>query len=117
MVERVYYEPGELVMPGAVVARVIDPALVRATFYLANADIDEANVGDAARVEAAAYPGRTFDASIRRVGLEAEFTPRNVQTRSDRDRLVYPIEVRLQNPEGLLRAGMPVTVTLPESSS
>ncbi len=116
VVERVYYEVGELVTPGAVVARVVEPAFVRATFYLPNADIAAARVGVAARVEADPYPGRVFDATVRRVGLEAEFTPRNIQTRSDRDRLVYPIEVRVPNDEGLLRAGMPVTVTLEDAS-
>lgn len=116
VVERVYYEPGELVMPGSVVARIVDPAFVRATFYLPNADFDEASVGAAAQVEADAYPGRTFEGAVRRVGLEAEFTPRNIQTRSDRDRLVYPIEVRIPNPQGLLRSGMPVTVTLSDGT-
>jgi len=116
VVERVYYDPGELVMPGSVVARIVDPAFVRATFYLPNADVDEASVGMNARVEVDAYPGRHFDARVRRIGLEAEFTPRNIQTRTDRDRLVYPVEVRVPNDEGLLRAGMPVTVTLAAGS-
>jgi HlyD family secretion protein len=111
-VERVYYEPGELVMPGSVVARVVDPAFVRATFYLPNRDVDAAEVGAAASVSADAYPDRAFDATVRRVGLEAEFTPRNIQTRTDRDRLVFPVEVRIPNGDGLLRSGMPVTVTL-----
>ena len=113
VVERIYYEVGELVMPGSTVARVIDPRFVRATFYLPNTDIDEASVGAEASVEVDAYPGRTFEATVRRIGLEAEFTPRNVQTRSDRDRLVYPVEVRIENTQLLLRPGMPVTVTLP----
>jgi len=117
VLERVYYEPGELVMPGAVVARVVNPAFVRATFYLPNGDVDEASVGTEAHVEADAYPGRVFEANVRRVALEAEFTPRNIQTRTDRDRLVYPVEVRVPNDEGLLRPGMPVTVTLVEGNA
>ncbi|MBW2460793.1 MAG: HlyD family efflux transporter periplasmic adaptor subunit [Deltaproteobacteria bacterium] len=116
VVERVYYEPGELVMPGSVVARIVDPAFVRATFYLPNGDVDTAVVGRHASVEADAYPGRTFEATVHRVSLEAEFTPRNIQTRTDRDRLVFPVEVRVPNDEGLLRTGMPVVVTLGEDS-
>lgn len=117
VVERVYYDPGELVALGATVARVIDPSTVRATFYLSNADIDEARVGMAAVVEADAYPGSRFSGTVRRVGLEAEFTPRNVQTRSDRDRLVFPVEVRVKQRDGRLRAGMPVTVTLTKTTT
>jgi HlyD family secretion protein len=50
---------------------------------------------------------------VHSVAARAEFTPRNIQTRTDRDRLVYPVEVRVANPEGKLRPGMPVQVTLP----
>jgi len=113
IVERMYYDPGELVMPGAVVARVVNPDLMKATFYLPNADVDAASVGIAAKVTADAIPGQVFEAKVHRIGLEAEFTPRNIQTRSDRDRLVYPVELRLPNPQHRLRAGMNVTVQLP----
>ncbi len=112
VIERVYLDPGELAMPGVSIARLVDPEVVRVTFYLANADLDQARVGGRAEVEADAYPGRRFSATVTRVALEAEFTPRNVQTRSDRDRLVFPIEVRVAEHDGLLRTGMPVTVTL-----
>ncbi|MFK7988505.1 MAG: HlyD family secretion protein [Sandaracinaceae bacterium] len=116
VVERLYYEEGELVMPGARVARLVDRAFVRATFYIPNRDVDEASVGQPVSLAADAYPERAFEGVVHRVGLEAEFTPRNVQTRSDRDRLVYPVEVRLANPDGALRVGMPVQVTLDPAS-
>ena len=47
------------------------------------------------------------------MGVEAEFTPRNVQTRQDRDRLVYAVEVVIPNPERKLRPGMPVEIAIP----
>jgi len=112
VVERVYYDPGELVSSGAVVARVVDPDVVKATFYLANADVDLAAVGLEAVVRADAIADQTWTGRVRRIGLEAEFTPRNIQTRSDRDRLVYPVEVRVPNTDHRLRAGMNVSVTL-----
>jgi HlyD family secretion protein len=60
-----------------------------------------------------AYPGEEFSGQVSTVAFKAEFTPRNIQTRSDRDRLVYPVEIVLANRAGKLRAGMPVQVTLP----
>lgn len=110
--ERLYYEVGELVLPGSTVARVVDTEHVEVTFYLPNADLDEVAMGASVAIEADPYPGREFGGKVHRIGLEAEFTPRNIQTRSDRDRLVFPVEVRLPNEDGALRAGMPVTVTL-----
>ncbi len=107
------HEAGELVSPGAVLARLVDLSEVKATFYLPNAEIGAVRPGSKALVVADAWPGETFEGTVRTVALEAEFTPRNIQTRSDRDRLVYPVEVTVANRGGKLRAGMPVQVTLP----
>jgi HlyD family secretion protein len=117
IVERLYYDAGELVLPGAVVARVVNPSTMKATFYLPNADIAAAKVGLSAKVTADAMPDLAFEARVRRIGLEAEFTPRNIQTRSDRDRLVYPVELRIPNPQHKLRAGMNIHVELAESGA
>jgi len=106
------HEAGELVTPGAILARLVDLSDVKATFYLPNPEIGVARPGAPAVVLADAWPGITFQGKVRTVALEAEFTPRNIQTRTDRDRLVYPIEVGVENPEGKLRAGMPVQVIL-----
>ncbi len=106
------HEAGELVSPGAVLVRLVDLSEAKATFYLPNAEIGAVRPGAQATVVADAWPGEEFEATVRTVALEAEFTPRNVQTRTDRDRLVYPIEVDVKNRDGKLRAGMPVQVTL-----
>jgi len=114
VIEDVYYEEGELVAPGAVIARIVDLSEVRATFYLPNAELGEAHTGRRAEVVADAWPGQRFAGEVLTVAAEAEFTPRNIQTRTDRDRLVYAIEIRVPNPESRLRPGMPVQVTLLE---
>lgn len=107
------FEPGEVVLPGSRVLTLVDLAEVRATFYLPNAELAAARPGRAVTVLADALPGVTFAGAIRRVGAEAEFTPRNVQTRDDRDRLVYAVEVAIPNPEEKLRPGMPVEIEIP----
>jgi HlyD family secretion protein len=111
-VDEVLYEAGEVVAPGASLVRVIDLTELTATFYLPNAELSAVTIGGTAHVLADAWPNRTFDGTVDTVANEAEFTPRTVQTRTDRDRLVYPIEIRIPNPERLLRPGMPVQVTL-----
>ena len=111
-VEDVFFDAGELVAPGASLVRIVDLAEVTATFYLPNAELAAFTAGGGARVVADAWPGRTFAGRVATVATAAEFTPRTIQTRSDRDRLVYPVEIRLANPDGALRPGMPVQVTL-----
>jgi HlyD family secretion protein len=115
VVQTLPHEAGELTTPGSVLVRLVDLSEVKATFYLPNAEVAAVKPGGRAEVVADAYPGRVFEGTVRTVSLEAEFTPRNIQTRTDRDRLVYPIEVTVANPEGKLRAGMPVQVTLPRA--
>ncbi len=112
-VQTLPHEVGELVAPGAVLARLVDLSEVKATFYLPNAEVAAVKPGAPARVVADAYPREVFEGKVRTVSLEAEFTPRNIQTRTDRDRLVYPVEVTVVNRDGKLRAGMPVQVSLP----
>lgn len=115
-VETLVLEVGELAMPGTVLVRLVDTHNPRATFYLPNAELAAVHPGEPATVRADAYPDRSFSARVSTVAPEAEFTPRNVQTRSDRDRLVYPVEVRIEDSDGLLLPGMPVEITLASQS-
>ncbi|MBM4320856.1 MAG: HlyD family efflux transporter periplasmic adaptor subunit, partial [Deltaproteobacteria bacterium] len=107
------YEVGEVVMPGSRILTLVDIGEVKAIFYLPNAELDAAQPGRPVTVVADAMPERSFAGAVRRVGVSAEFTPRNVQTRADRDRLVYAVEVAIPNAEGLLRPGMPVEIVVP----
>lgn len=106
------YEPKEVVLPGSKILTLVRIDRVEATFYLPNRELAAAARGRPVKVVADAYPGRVFTGSIARVAAKAEFTPRNVQTREDRDRLVYPVTVEIGNPDGTLRPGMPVDVSI-----
>jgi HlyD family secretion protein len=107
------YEPGEVVLPGSRVLTVVRLDEVRTTFYLPNRELAAAAPGRRVTVKADAYPERSFSGTILSVSAEAEFTPRNIQTREDRDRLVYKVEVTIPNPKRQLRPGMPVEVSIP----
>jgi HlyD family secretion protein len=112
VVDDLPHEPGELVAAGQTLVKLVDLAEVKATFYLPNAELAAAKPGGKATVVADAWPSERFEGVVRTVAAEAEFTPRNIQTRTDRDRLVYPVEVWIVNRDGKLRPGMPVQVQL-----
>ncbi len=107
------HEPGAVLAPGARVLTLVDLSTIKAVFYLPNAELARARIGAKAEVRVDAYPDRVFVGAVRRVASEAEFTPRNVQTREDRDRLVYAVEIAIDNPKSELREGMPAEVVLP----
>ena len=115
MIESRNYEPGESVQPGSVILTITDILEARTRFYLPNAELSFAAPGRKVRVSADAYPGQAFAGTIIYVSPRAEFTPRNVQTRQDRDRLVYAVEVRIPNQDMRLRSGMPVEVVIEET--
>jgi len=110
------FEPQEVVLPGSKVLALVKTDPVETAFYIPNAELAEARVGRKVAFVADAWPEVAFEGEITAVSQEAEFTPRNVQTRQDRDRLVYRVEVRAKNPEGKLRPGMPVQISIPGSA-
>ena len=105
-------EPGEAVLAGTNVLAMTDVTEGRTRFYLPNSELAAAAPGRKVRVVADAYPGQAFAGTIFYVSPRAEFTPSNVQTREDRERLVYAVEVRIPNADMRLRSGMPVDVTI-----
>jgi HlyD family secretion protein len=107
------HEPGAVVAPGMPVIALIDTRAVTATFFLPDAELGRVAPGMPAELRVDAFPGQVFTGTVLRIAEEAEFTPRNVQTREDRDRLVYAVEIEVPNPDGVLRAGMPGDITIP----
>ncbi len=105
-----YVEPGEVVMPGQRVVTVVDISTVKATYYVANAELDQVHPGTRVGVVADAMPESNFEGHVTRVATDAEFTPSNTQTRDDRARLVYAVDVAIANADQKLRPGMPVEV-------
>jgi HlyD family secretion protein len=107
------HEPGAVIAPGMPVVTILDTRVVTATFFLPDAELGRVKPGMKAQLKVDAYGAQVFEGTVRRIAAEAEFTPRNVQTREDRDRLVYAVDVDVPNPEGNLRAGMPGEITIP----
>jgi len=116
-VEEVFLEPGEVAARGASLLRLIDIEQVKVIFYLPNNEIGAVANAQAASLTADAYPDARFSGKVTSISVEAAFTPRNIQTRTDRDRLVYPVEVTVNNADHRLRPGMPVEVKLAQGKS
>jgi multidrug resistance efflux pump len=99
---------GEYVAPGAPILTVADPTDLKLTLYVLEADLGQVRVGQNVSIHADAFPDRVFVGSVRTIATRAEFTPRNVQTQKDRQNLVFGVTVHVPNPDGALKAGLPV---------
>ncbi len=103
-------EPGDMASPQkpAFTLAIVDPVWVRA--YVAEPDLGKLSLGMAAEVETDSYPGKRYRAWIGFISPTAEFTPKSVEVRQLRTRLVYQVRVFVHNPDDELRLGMPATV-------
>src|SRR5207249_5372005 len=81
--------------------------------YVPEAWLGYVRLGETVKVRVDSFANRDFAGTIEQVARSAEFTPRNVQTVEDRIKQVFGIKVRLDNREGLLRAGMSADVFFP----
>lgn len=109
-------EPGSVVGYGEPVAELArnDSYWVRS--YLEEPDLGKIKVGMAAEVFTDSEPGHPYKGTVSFISPTAEFTPKSVQTPELRTDLVYRFKITLENTDGGIRQGMPVTIKLPELS-
>jgi multidrug resistance efflux pump len=107
-VTRVASHVGEMAFPGQPLLAVSDLSSLKLTIYVREADLGRVRVGQQLRVIADPYPSQSFLGVVTSINEQAEFTPRNVQTRSDRLNLVFGVQATIENGDGALKPGMPV---------
>ena len=100
-------EPGEVVAAGQPVAVIANLSRVRLKLFVSEADLGRLRLGAPARIRVDAFPDRSFEARLARVDAQAQFTPRDVHMRDERVRTVYGVTLEAENPDGLLKPGMP----------
>ncbi|MHB8055871.1 MAG: HlyD family secretion protein [Candidatus Aminicenantales bacterium] len=105
-------EPGEVVAAGTSLATVADLSIVKITAFVSERELGFVALGTKASLRADAFPERAFPATISRVADEAEFTPKTIQTREERVKTVFRLELTAPNPDGVFKPGMPVDVIL-----
>ena len=104
-------EVGEFVQPGATTFSVADLDGLTITVYVPEDRYGEVSLGQEVEVTVDSFPGETFKAVVTHIADQAEFTPRNVQTVEGRKTTVFAIKLRLDDPAGKLKPGMPADVT------
>lgn len=113
-----YAQAGEFVQPGQPLYKIADLGTLTLRAYVSGAQLANVRLGQ--RVTVQVDGGE--DARIGRPGTvtwispEAEFTPTPIQTREERTEQVYAVEIRVANPDGLLKIGMPGEVVFPAAA-
>jgi len=104
-----YVEPGEVVIAGGRIYKIADLDHFWLNIYLAETDLGAFTIGQTVRVRVDAVDG-PLTGKIAWTSPEAEFTPKNVQTKKARSELVYAVKVSLEESRPELKIGMPAEV-------
>ena len=105
---RIMSREGEVVSPGIPIIYLMDPDYLTLTLYVPVVKVAKINIGDVFEVTADSYPDDVFYGSVVHIADEAQFTPATVLTQEERVKLVFAIEILLEDPSGKLKPGMPV---------
>jgi multidrug resistance efflux pump len=108
----VFADVGETVATGTPLVTVGSLTPMEIAVFVAETDIGDLELGQSAVVTVDAYEDEEFDGEVVRIASEAEFTPKNVQTKEDRANLVYAVVIRVPNDDGDLKPGMPADVVI-----
>jgi HlyD family secretion protein len=106
-------EIGETVSPGAPVLTVTNLNDRWVRIYIPETRIGAVHLGEGATITADTYRGRKYRGAVSFIASEAEFTPKNVQTKDERVKLVYAVKVRITSDSTYdLKPGIPADVQL-----
>jgi HlyD family secretion protein len=106
-------EKGELVGQGMPLVRIANLARMNIMIYVPEVELPRIALGQRATIRVDAFADRDFQGTVTFISPTAEFTPKNIQTKDDRTKLVFGVRLAVDNPDGTLKAGIPADVTLP----
>jgi len=103
---------GEVLPAGGKVLTMLDASYVYMDIYLPTAEAGQVRIGSEARIVLDAYPNHVIPAKVVFVASQAQFTPKTVETKAERDKLMFRIRVRidperLKGREAIVRSGLP----------
>ncbi len=110
--EVVSVRPGDLVAAGRIVITMLETSQLWVKVYVPETDLARVHVGQKATVKVDSFGGRAFQGHVGQIASQAEFLPRNVQTKSDREHEVFGVKVFVDNAEQVLKSGMSAMVHL-----
>lgn len=111
-VEVLRVRPGDLINASAPVATLVELNRLWVRVYMPEPELGYAQLGKEVTVKVDSYKNQDFKGTIEQIASRGEFTPRNVQTRSEREHQVFALRVRVDNSSHQLRAGMAADVSI-----
>lgn len=105
-------EPGETVTAGREIITVSDLSNVELKIFVEETQIGKVRPDQEAAVTIDTFPGKVYEGRVSFISPDGEFTPKIIQTKKERVKLVYLVKVTIDNPNFELKTGMPADAQL-----
>lgn len=112
IVQHVHVDTGEMVTTGAPVATLVDLNNLSLKIYIPEKHISKVRVGQILDITSDAYSDKIFQGTVTFVAPQAEFTPKNVETKEERAKTLFEVKIDLGDEKKQLKPGMMVDVLL-----
>jgi len=112
IISDIYLKEGESAAPLLSLFKLTDLSNIEIDVFVSNDKLPFIKTGQKADIYIDAMPEKAFPGVVRKISPEAEFTPKNIQTKEERSRLVYAVTISAENPDNLLKSGMPADVKI-----
>ncbi len=100
-------EVGELVGVGSTIVTISQLNTLNLMIYISDSELGKVKLNGTAEIVIDTYAEKTFPGRVVYISPVAEFTPKNIQTKEDRTKLVFGVKLEVDNKDGILKAGMP----------
>jgi HlyD family secretion protein len=112
LVEVLDVRPGDIVAPNTPVATLLEKDQIYVRIYIPETEYGRLKIGQKAELSVDSFPNKIFEGEVEQINQQAEFIPRNVQTREERVHQVFGVKIRIHDPDGQVLAGMSADVRL-----
>ncbi len=112
VISEVYFRVGETVAPYGNVFEVVNLAEPEIKIYVPETQLGKIKLGQKAEIFSDSFKEKTFSGRVVYISPKAEFTPKTIQTKEERVKLVFEVKIKAENKNLELKTGMPVDVEI-----
>jgi HlyD family secretion protein len=107
-----FIEEGEMATQMASLLRISDLSKIEMTIYVSETSLGKVKLNQTVEISADTYPDKIYSGRVSFISPEAEFTPKNIQTKEERTKLVFAVKIKIDNPDFELKDGMPADAVI-----